>query len=82
MVLLHKSGVLIELGAVESVRPLTRNPTTGELTVEIVFNSGNKMKFTDSWWYKKGDKDPVSIYSMELGDSLPVDWRVNMTMGG
>lgn len=79
MILLHSDGSIIEVGAVELIRPLSS--VDNKLVVEIVFSSGNKGTYADVWW-AKGDENPVSIYDMMLGAKFPVSWRDKIKIGG
>lgn len=74
MILLHKDGSIVELGAVESIRPISRNSQTRELIVEICFASGRRANYSDVW-YAKNSRERASIYDLELGEKFPVDWR-------
>lgn len=71
MVILHKDGVMIELAALEKIRPHSINITNGKRIVEIRFLSGERETYEDSWITKTGEDQ--SIFDIMLSEK--VNWR-------
>ncbi len=73
MIILHKDGNMVEVAAIERIRPLQINSATGRRAVEIRFYSGICDIYEDVWHTKT--KLGVSIYDALLPEKMVIDWR-------